>query len=356
VSAPPLMPDGRPLRVAHLLVGAEVGGAEEFFLNLACAFAARGIAQHAFVSPFPARERALTEAGAGVTTLEFNAYLGDFFSRRRMARIARGFAPHVFLSWMNRAGRRTPRGPWVSVGRLGGYYPTKYYRRCDHLIGNTPGVVEFIKGDRWPADRVSLVGNFAALPPAPPVDRTELGAQAEDIVALALCRLHPSKGLDDLLRALAAGPPSLKLWIAGAGPARAELEALAAELGLAGRVRFLGWRTDRAALLEACDLVVHPARLEPLGNVVLEAWAAGRPVLAAASEGPAWLIEDGVSGRLAPPADPEALGAALRALADDPAARARLVEGGRAASTRFSEDAVVGACIDLFHRLWSEKT
>jgi glycosyltransferase involved in cell wall biosynthesis len=114
-------------------------------------------------------------------------------------------------------------------------------------------------------------------------------------------------------------------------------------------VRFLGWRTDASALYRTADLCLFPSRYEPLGNVVIQAWAHGLPVVAAASTGPAALIRDGEDGRLVPVDDPIALADAARALLDDPAARARLAGAGLARVSReFSPDAVVAQWRDLF--------
>jgi glycosyltransferase involved in cell wall biosynthesis len=165
---------------------------------------------------------------------------------------------------------------------------------------------------------------------------------------LALGRLHENKGFDVLLAALAR-VPDLHLWLAGEGPLRGDLESQAAALGVAGRVRFLGWRDDVPALLAAADFLVSSSRHEPLGNVVIEAWAAERAVIATASAGPRELIRDGESGLLAPIEDAAALAAALARLAADPALRARLAAGGHAAyAAQFTESAVVRRYQDFF--------
>ena len=89
---------------------------------------------------------------------------------------------------------------------------------------------------------------FPTIEAAEPVDRAELATPAEATVLLSLSRLHEKKGLDVLLQALAELPACVA-WIAGDGPLEGELKALAARLGVADRVRFLGWRSDRGALL-----------------------------------------------------------------------------------------------------------
>ena len=146
---------------------------------------------------------------------------------------------------------------------------------------------------------------------------------------LALSRLHEKKGLDILLQALVELPGCVA-WLAGDGPLEGDLKALAAKLGVAERVRFLGWRTDRGALLRAADICVLPSRYEPFGTVMLEAWAAGTPLVAAASQGPAALIADGGNGLLVPIDDVAALAGAIQRLIADRTLKARLIERGLA--------------------------
>jgi glycosyltransferase involved in cell wall biosynthesis len=127
------------------------------------------------------------------------------------------------------------------------------------------------------------------------------------------------------------------------------LKSLADAQGVAQRVRFLGWREDVPSLLAAADVLVCPSRVEPLGNVVIEAWAHGKPVVAAAAIGPKTLIKEGVSGLLVPIDDPDALAEALRHVMNDKSFAARLAAGGRAAyDAAFTEAAVVRRYLDLF--------
>jgi glycosyltransferase involved in cell wall biosynthesis len=146
---------------------------------------------------------------------------------------------------------------------------------------------------------------------------------------LALGRLHRNKAFDLLVRALLRLPRA-HLVIAGEGPERAALEALARAEGISDRLHLPGWRSDTAELLAAADLLVCPSREEPLGNVVLEAWSARRPVIAAAAAGPAELINPTRDGLLVPLEDPVALADAIRALLDDPSRATMLARNGRA--------------------------
>ena len=140
-------------------------------------------------------------------------------------------------------------------------------------------------------------------------------------------RLHENKAHDVSLQALAQLPDAW-LWIAGVGPLEAKLKGMAEALGVADRVRFLGWRTDASALYRTADVCVFPSRYEPLGNVVIQAWAHGLPVVAAESQGPKALIRDGEDGLLVPVDDADALAAGVRRLLAEPMLRARLAAAG----------------------------
>lgn len=337
-------------RLLQAMAGADRGGAEAFFERLAPALQRAGIQQHVLIRANPRRAALLREAGVEVTELPFGGFL-DLRTRVGFRDAVKRFKPDVVLTWMNRATRFCPGGPFVQVGRLGGYYDLKYYRGCDHLIGNTPDIVEWIAGQGWPAERAHYVPNFVDETLAPPVGRKTFSTPEGAPLILALGRLHPNKAFDVLIKALAKVPEAY-LWLAGEGPLRAELETLAARAGVVSRVRFLGWREDVASLFAAADLFVCPSRHEPLGNVVIEAWAQGIPVVAAASEGPSQLIEDGIDGLLVPLEDHEAMAASLNRLIADRALAAQIGAAGREAyEEQFTEAAVVARYIEFFERI-----
>jgi glycosyltransferase involved in cell wall biosynthesis len=232
---------------------------------------------------------------------------------------------------------------------LGGYYNLKYYAGFDELVANTEDIAEWIVGQGWPAGRVRHIPNFAAAPPnTAPADRASLDTPADAPLLLAMGRLHDAKAHDVNLQAL-ADLPDAYLWIAGVGPEEAKLKALAQALGVTSRVRFLGWRTDPSALYRAADVCVFPSRYEPLGNVVIQAWAHGLPVVAAASQGPAALIEDGRDGILTPVDDADAVAAGVRRILAEPKLAAGFVQRGLGrVAAEFSEAAVVAQWKTLF--------
>jgi glycosyltransferase involved in cell wall biosynthesis len=275
-----------------------------------------------------ARAARLSAGGCAPVGLRFGGRL-DLVTGWQLGRLLGGFAPRIVVAWMNRAARFAPRGDWVLAGRLGGYYDLSYYRRCDQLIGNTSGIVDWIIGQGWPSTRVHWLPNFADdLGGAPAVPRAGLGVPAGVKLLLALGRLHRNKAFDVLIRALPTIPDA-HVVIAGEGPERIALEALAAAEGVSARVHLPGWAADVAGLLAAADVLVCPSRHEPLGNVVIEGWSAGRPVVAARSAGPAELITPEVDGVLVEPESPAALAAALNRVLGEPVFVLKLVGAGR---------------------------
>ena len=332
------------------MAGARHGGAEAFFVRLAIALERAGQEQHVLIRRHAERAAALLEGGVAPLQLPFGGRL-DLATRLGFRRALRSYQPRVVLTWMNRATMLCPRGDFVHVARLGGYYDLKYYRRCRHLVANTRDIADYLVAGGWPRERVHYLPNFVSAASAPAVPRASFDTPEGVPLALALGRLHPNKAFDMLLGALAL-VPEVHLWLAGEGELRQTLALQARALGVASRVRFLGWRDDTAALLAACDFLVCPSRREPLGNVVIEAWAAGRPVVAAASEGPRALIADDETGLLAPIDDARALSSAMRRVAADGALRERLAAAGRAAyDAEFSEARVVTLYRDFFEQV-----
>jgi glycosyltransferase involved in cell wall biosynthesis len=333
-------------RLMQFMAGQAHGGAEAFFERLAAALARAGETQRLVIRHDVARAARLRAAGCDIIEAPFGGRL-DLRTRPILRGAIAAFAPQVVLSWMSRAASACPAGEFTHVGRLGGYYDLKYYRGCHHLIANTRDIADYILRGGWPAERVHYLPNFAAHETAPPVARARLGAPADAPLGLALGRLHHNKGFDVLLDAVAQ-VPRFYLWLAGEGEERAALEARAQRLGLGSRVAFLGWRDDVAALFASVDMLISSSRHEPLGNVVIEAWAAGVPVIAAASAGPRALIRDGETGLLVPPEDAGALAAALLRLSGDRALRLRLAAAGREVwAAEFAEAPVVARYRDF---------
>jgi len=340
------------VRIAQVMAGAPNGGAELFFERMTIALAQSGQAVLPLVRKDEARSGRLLAAGLRPVELRFGGPL-DVLTRPALAQALKNFKAEIAIAWMSRAAAKLPRGNWVNVGRLGGYYDLKYFRSCAHLVGNTRGIVDWIAAQsKWPRENIHYLPNFVEdFADAVAAPRAALGVPEEAPMMLGLGRLHMVKGFDTLIRA-AAMMPGVYCLIAGEGPERGRLENLIAELQVRDRVKLLGWRTDTGALLKAADIFVSSSRHEPLGNMVLEAFSAQTPVLAAKAEGPAEVIRDGADGLLVPVDDPGALAGAAGAMLGDVRLRVKLALAARQRyAAEFSRDVVVSDWLGLLGRI-----
>ncbi len=328
------------------MAGAEFGGAEAFFTRLVLALGRAGVDQRVVIRENPKRAQMLEEGGIEAVQLPFGGLL-DWRTPKALKREIESYRPDVVLTWMNRATQMCPKGDFVHIGRLGGYYDLKYYRHCDHLIGNTEDIRDFLVGQGWPQDKAHYLPNFVPAEQAEPLNRKDFYTPESAPLVVGMGRLHQNKAFDVLLEAVSR-VPSVYLWIAGEGPLRAELEKKAESLAVKPRTRFLGWRDDTAAILASANIFVCPSRHEPLGNVVIEAWAQGAPVIAADSFGPGTLIEQRETGILVPVDDAQTMSRAIRNLLDDDKLRNRIArQGNRAYKKSFTEKIVVGQYVDF---------
>lgn len=188
----------------------------------------------------------------------------------------------------------------------------------------------------------------------PPVRVTHgIGADAPLVVVVS--RLSPEKGVDVFLRAFArllGDVPGVRGLIVGDGPLRDAHEALARDLGIDAAVRFAGFTPTPGDYLLAADLVVLPSRSECIPNVALESMALGKPVVATSVGGVPEVIEDGISGLLAPPENPQALAAAMtRALLDAPLAQRLGSAGQSRVAAHFSAAAFADAVLSLYQEV-----
>lgn len=315
------------MRILHIMAGAPTGGAENIFLECALALADGGVEQAVVTRPNNEfRTLSLKSRGIAVTPARFNRFWPGP-SRGAIEAAIATFRPDIIQYWMGRAGMFAARERPPQVGWYGGYYKLDRFKHCDYHVALTEDIARHIVAQGAPQDRVRVIRTFAEFAPTDPIDRTLFDTPQGAPLLLALARLHWKKGLDILLKALPSVPEAY-LWIAGEGPLRAELEAMARSLNLESRVRFLGWRDDRAALLAAADICVFPSRYEPFGTVTVDAWAAKVPLIAAAAQGPKAYITDNDDGLLVPIDDVEALATAIRRVLNEPDLKARLKAGG----------------------------
>ncbi len=342
------------MRIVQALGSSRRGGAERFFTRLTAAFHRRGVAQTALLRRGSWAQAQLDDAGVASRSAPFAGKF-DLLTRYRFRNVLQTSQADVVITWMRRAAAACPSGPWLHIGRLGNYYRLDAFAGCDHLIGNTPGIVDYIVNSGWSADRVHYVPNFVPEVKAAPLPRSDFDTPTDVPLIVWLGRLEQEKGPDLVVRALTRVPGAY-LWMAGTGAYEPEVKALAASLGVAERIRFLGWRDDIHALLETADIFVCASRNEALGNIILEAWSHGLPIVSTRSPGPEHLIEHGETGVLVPNNDHEALASGLNEVIADNALAERLgLAGLRKFRETFSEDIVVKQYLDLCSRLIADR-
>ena len=378
------------MRVIHVIKATGVAGAERHLLDLLPALRARGCDARLLVLTEPgkpmedfldaARARKVPAAGltiVGDLDLSVPVRLWRRFRREKpdlvhthlihadfygipAARLAR--VPAVVTTrhnddafrrrfpgrWVNRwLWARTDGGIAVSQALAhfsremeGAKVPIRVIHHGTAAVGGTLAIERDARGAEAAGHEVSgreAPGAEASQRDALEPIRAELGLTADALVVGMMCRLTAQKGVSIGLQAFAAiahAFPQAILLIAGEGPERSELERTAAELGLSGSVRFLGWRADSGRILAVLDLLMAPSRWEGFGLVVLEAMARGVPVLATRVGALPEIIADGETGLLVAAGDVGALAAALGKLLGDAGLRARLGAAGRARARR----------------------
>jgi sugar transferase (PEP-CTERM/EpsH1 system associated) len=232
----------------------------------------------------------------------------------------------------------------------------------------SPFVTEFVTVSRdlarWlvedvrvPARKVSTIYNGVDTQRYASGDRADarqaLGIPVDWTVAGTVGRLDPVKDQACLIRAFAraAGEAKRVLVIVGDGPCREELAALVKELAIGDRVRLLGERNDIPLILRALDVFVLSSIGEGISNAILEAMAAGLPVIATRVGGNVELVREALTGRLIEPRRPEALAEALSAYFDDPVlARAHGAAGRERVATDFGLDRMLAEYISLYRK------
>lgn len=244
---------------------------------------------------------------------------------------------------------------WPLAGRV----ERRLHAAMDAAIGNSQAVVRELIGEGVEPEKARLIYNGIEGPLSLP-DRAEARAalrlDSNCLVGAIVANLIPYKGHRDLIEALPLVAAKLQtpFVILAAGRdqgIRAELEALAAERGAAGRIRFLGEHQDISTLLAAADFGLLASHEEGFSNVVLEGMAAGLPMIVTNVGGNPEAVLDGETGLVVPPRDPGAIAQAILRLAADPALRTRLGEEGRA---RVEQKFSLRQCVDAHAALYFE--
>jgi sugar transferase (PEP-CTERM/EpsH1 system associated) len=369
------------VKVAHVITELNVGGAEQLLVNtVECTnrerFEPLVVALYAGNTRLADRIRA---QGVAVVCLGMTAKwrvdgLWRFFRllRRERPAILHGWLFHAIV--VARIIGRIAGVPIVVSARhnvnIGGSARERVNRWTNWLDDRTIAVSESIRQvevtrGRSSAERVVTILNGVprmAFPPRAEARRrlrAEFDLPAQAVVLGTVARLHKQKGHAVLARAVQQLVERFPLvhcvWV-GDGEEKGRLETLVGKLGISAHVRFAGSRSDVPDLLAGMDLFVLPSHWEGMPVAILEAMAAGLPVVATAVGGTPEVVEDETTGLLPPPRDPVALAEAISRLLRDPERARRMGEAGRKrVETEFSMDANVRRVEALYEQLLRDK-
>jgi glycosyltransferase involved in cell wall biosynthesis len=336
------------MRILQVMAGKGNGGAELYSTDVMLSLHRQGIDQCVAMRDDAPRAAELAQAGLRMAPVSNASF--PLLGRLAMGRLIAREKPDLIHCWMRRAASLVPATN-APIGWFGDYEEVQNFGNCTHLVGCTEDLVRHMQAGGVAAARSAYIPTFPSVDDLPALNRATLNTPADAKLLLTLSRLHPTKGLDTLLLAL-PNLPDCYLWIAGDGPLRAELESLARASGVIDRVRFLGWRNDRGALLRAADICLLPSSYEPFGTVILDAWSTRCAFIACDSAGPRAHLRNGENGMLVPAGDPLALAAAIRAVTTDPQLRDRIVAAGYADyRAHFTREAVTRQWIAYYETL-----
>ncbi|MEO7296292.1 MAG: glycosyltransferase [Candidatus Limnocylindria bacterium] len=390
---------GEPgLRALHVISNLEVGGAQEVVRSLLPALRRAGAsAAVATLRDGPLRQP-LETAGIPVTVIpgRSRSLAGDPRALTELRRLYRDLArvvdehrsevvqTHLMrsLDFLALALHRRPSRPsviwtfhnarldlradqlpgrrWLLRPKRAGY--RSLYRRASRAAGALVAVSEDVARSvdaelRPAAGRLVTIPNGVEIERyAVEVDRTvrrEIGVPDASPLFICVAKMLEQKGHRYLVDALAAvdghGGRPMHVALLGDGPLRDQIEAGARAAGVADRLHFLGTRSDVPRLLMAADAFVLPSLWEGLPMALLEAMAAGLPVIATSVSGTRQVVEDGRTGMLVAPEDSAALAIAMGRLAAEPELRARLGAAGRDhVRAEFSVDVQAQRHMDLY--------
>lgn len=361
-------------RIAYVIDELEYGGTQRQLLEMAVGFRARGWDVSVLcLQPILAMLEEFRAAGVAVHLLAKRRTLDPglvlalrvHFARQGVD-LVHAFSPigEIYAGLAARssgrpfiASLRNSHEPLPTAGRIAQWLA---FRLARLVVANSSAGARWAAGHALdsPARLVTVPNGLAARAPisAPRAAlRRGLGLDDAHVVILSVGRLVPQKGYDcalDLFESLNRWHPDTRLLIAGDGPERPGLAARIRDRKLESKATLLGSRADVPDLLAAADIYLSTSRHEGMSNSIMEAMAAGLPIVATGVGGTPELIEDGQSGWLFPPREVEQALARLSALVTDQALRARLGAGARERVTSaFGPEAMVARMETLYRSI-----
>mgnify|MGYP001219437919 FL=1 len=285
------------MKILQVMGGYLDGGAEIFYIDALSALSNSNIEQYAIINKRNKKGIAKLKAlNIPFKTVSFNK-LFKWPSKSTISKVIKEFKPDIAHYWMGRACSFSIRGEHINIGWHSGYRGVERFRACDYHIALTNELKKHIALQGIDPDKIYELPIYTNENKSKKINRQDFDTPDDKQLLLSLSRLHPVKGIDILIEAMVK-VPDVFLWIAGSGPIKKDLINQTKRLGLGGRVKFLGWRDDKEALMATSDICVFPSRNDAFGAVIIEAWAAKKPNIACKSPGPKAIIKDNYDGLL----------------------------------------------------------
>ena len=285
------------MKILQIMGGYGDGGAEIFYIDALAALSNLNIEQYAIVNNKNKKGiKKLEELNIPFKIVSFNKIF-KLPSKLIISKVIKDFKPDIVHYWMGRACSFLIHGEHINIGWHSGYRGVKRFRACDYHIALTSELKKHIASQGIDHNKIYELPIYTHENISKKIVRKDFDTPEDKPLLLSLSRLHPVKGIDILLEAMVKIPEAF-LWIAGSGPLKNDLIRQSERLGLKQRVKFLGWREDKEALMATADICVFPSRNDAFGAVIIEAWAAKKPNIACKSPGPKAIIKDNYDGLL----------------------------------------------------------
>ena len=285
------------MKILQIMGSSSDGGAEIFFIDALLAIKNKNVKQYAIINKDNEKGiKRLQELKIPLKTISFNKIF-KWPSKVIISKIIKEFKPDIIHYWMGRASSFLIHGKHINVGWHSGYRGVERFRECDFHLALTRELKDHLVLQGIEREKIYVLPIYTNENKSKKITRKTFDTPEGVPLLLSLSRLHPVKGIDILLKAMVKVPRAY-LWIAGSGPLEKNLIDEAIKLDLNDRVKFLGWRNDKEALMATSDICVFPSRNDAFGAVIIEAWAAKKPNIACKSPGPLSIISDNKDGIL----------------------------------------------------------
>lgn len=357
---------GAPRRVLQIITPSHMSGAEMQLVRMTRRMEARGHVMPTLVKTGSPAIAHMERLGLAVEQAGISGKL-NLLAVPRIAAAAKRHQVDLIQSTLSTASQwcgwlETLGGP-KSIGHVQGFTSARWHSRQCHLLANSMAVREDLIAQGIPADRITVLYNSTddedfAPRRDPRAIRQEFGADDETPIVGTFGHLSVKKGYRELFEAIPkvlARTPNAQFWIVGRGDLQSALEAQAFSQGFHKNVRFAGFRTDAADVMNAIDVMALPSHREPFGIVYVEAALLKKPVIACSAGGAAETVAANETGLLVPPYDPDKLAEAILTLLENRDRARQLGERGRERVRElFNWDTFIATLEDVYDRVLSQ--